>query len=348
MFCVSICADGSNCSVKRALQWLLYSARLVRIWSARDLDWIQLSFWFKKIQTNSQNLPVFHRLKRRVSWSGEAFAVSTGAEQGMALEQQEWEMPLVPAVKLSRQKLPQKKGSSPRQRSLAVLCPVCEPLWKHFLSCSSLQTIHYAPWIAVMELCFLAFSTTACFSTCLPFSVSCWHCILNSQPLTHMHWIFSLAGGGAAQWDPCSESSIATCWSTAYASQFSHPHPSPWDFSAHLLPSSCTQHGLQSVVEYLGLRPCSVQEDSSWLVLILLPVKSVAFWLLWSSSAEMSCFLPTHMTLLSAFCLHIKERAKKNLLMFFENIARYSHENTISFAQALVHTDFHDFQDWLF
>lgn len=162
-----------------------------------------------------------------------------------------------------------------------------------------------------------------------------------------MHWFFSLAGGGAAQWDPCSGSSIATCRSTAYASQFSHPHPSPWDFSAHLLPSSCTQHVLQSVVEYPGLRPCSVQEDSSWLVLIMLPVKSVAFWLLWSSSAETRFFLPTHVTLLSAFCLHMKERAKKNLLMFFENIARYSHEN-ISFAQALVHTDFHDFQDWLF
>lgn len=132
-----------------------------------------------------------------------------------------------------------------------------------------------------------------------------------------MHFFFHLLGG-AAQWDPCSESSVAICWSTAYASQFSHPHPSPWDFSAHLLPSSCTQHVVQSVVEYPGLRPCSVQEDSSWLVLKLLPVKSVAFWLLWISSAEMHFSLLTHVTLLSAFCLHMKERAKKFFWCFWE------------------------------
>lgn len=57
-----------------------------------------------------------------------------------------------------------------------------------------------------------------------------------------MHWFFSLAGGGAAQWDPCSGSSIATCRSTAYASQFSHPHLSVGflsTFASQLLHSTC-------------------------------------------------------------------------------------------------------------
>lgn len=182
MFFVSICAGGSNCSVKRALQpesW--YSAKLARIWSARDLDWIQLSVWFKKIQTNSQlkTFLVFLRLKRRVSWSSrwEGLCSLCCSRAGHGARAAGTEMP---AVKLSRQTSPQKRGSSPQERSLTALCPVCEPLWKCFLSCSSPQTIHDALWITLMELCFLAFSTTACFSTCLPFSVSCWHCILNS------------------------------------------------------------------------------------------------------------------------------------------------------------------------
>lgn len=108
---------------------------------------------------------------------------------------------------------------------------------------------------------------------------------------------------------------FAVCWSRTYASQFSHPHPSPWDFSAHLLPSSCTQHVVQSVVEYPGLRPCSVHEDSSWLVLTLLPVKSVAFWLLWSSSPA-TPFSPCPYESPFSFLSSHEREGKKILLMF--------------------------------